>query len=71
MSVSFQRLMQGNYNDADILLLHHEHLERALEKRYNLTNRQAHNYAKTKYDYFETFRKGGNGKWYASSEKKM
>ena len=61
MSVSFQRLMQGNYNDADILLLHHEHLERALEKRYNLTNRQAHNYAKTKYDYFETFRKGGMG----------
>lgn len=70
MSVSFQRLMQGNYNDADILLLHHEHLERALEKRYHLTNRQAHNYAKTKYDYFETFRKGGMGNGMRAQKKR-
>ena len=32
MAVSFQRLLQGDYNDADIILLHHEHIERAVEK---------------------------------------
>lgn len=70
MAVSFQRLLDGDYNEADVLLLHHEHIERALEKRYNLTNRQAHTYAESKYNYSETFKRGGSKKWYANSKRK-
>nr|DAJ22917.1 MAG TPA: minor capsid protein [Caudoviricetes sp.] len=51
MSESFQRLLAGNYNDNDIVLLRHEHLERALEKRYNLTYKEAHKLAESKYFY--------------------
>ena len=35
----------------DIVLLRHEYLERAVEKRYNLTYEQAHNYAIKHFDY--------------------
>lgn len=51
MAVSFQRLLQGTYNDADLLLLHHEHLEWAIENRYNMVNRKAHELAERKYNY--------------------
>ena len=69
MAVSFQRLLQGDYNDADIILLHHEHIERAVEKKYNLTMRQAHDLIEKKYNYSETFMEGGTGTWYVNSKK--
>ena len=34
MSVAWQRLINGNFEDRDILLLKHEYLESGLEKRY-------------------------------------
>ena len=45
MALSFQRLKEENYKSIDIVLLRHEYLEQAVEKRYNLTYEQAHNYA--------------------------
>ena len=51
MALSFQRLKEGNYKPIDIVLLRHEYLERAVEKRYNLTYEQAHNYAIKHFDY--------------------
>ena len=51
MAKSFQRLKEGNYTYADIVLLRHEHLERAVEKRYNLKYRDAHKLAESKYNY--------------------
>ena len=51
MAVSFQRLKEGNYKDVDVVLLRHEHLEMALEKRFNLTYKQAHDYAVKHFDY--------------------
>lgn len=51
MALSFQRLKEGNYNSIDIVLLRHEYLEQAVEKRYNLTYEQAHNYAIKHLDY--------------------
>lgn len=69
MAVSFQRLLQGDYNDADIILLHHEHIERGCRKKYNLTMRQAHDLIEKKYNYSETFMEGGTGTWYVNSKK--
>lgn len=51
MALSFQRLKEGSYKIIDIVLLRHEYLERAVEKRYNLTYEQAHNYAIKHFDY--------------------
>ena len=51
MALSFQRLKEGNYKDVDVVLLRHEHLEMALEKRFNLTYKQAHDYAVKHFDY--------------------
>lgn len=51
MAVSFQRLKEGDFTDTDILLLRHEHLERAFEKRYNMKYEDAHNIAERKYNY--------------------
>lgn len=56
MAASFERLLNGNYNAADIVLLRHEHLERALEKRYNLIYREAHLKANKKYNYVQALR---------------
>lgn len=36
--------------------MHHEHLERALEKRYNLIYREAHLKANKKYNYVQALR---------------
>lgn len=51
MAQSFQRLLSGTHDDNDIVLLRHEHLEKALEKRYNLTYEEAHKLAERKYFY--------------------
>lgn len=58
MAHSFKRLMSGEFKHADIILLRHEHLERALEKRYNLTIRQAHEITDKKYGYQELIERG-------------
>ncbi|MDU6984247.1 MAG: phage minor capsid protein [Terrisporobacter othiniensis] len=52
MAVAWQRLINGNYEDRDILLLKHEYLESGLEKRYNLTNKDAHDITTKKYDWY-------------------
>lgn len=52
MSVAWQRLINGNFEKRDILLLRHEYLESGLEKRYNLTNKQAHDITTRKYDWW-------------------
>ena len=62
MAVSFQRLLQGTYNDTDLLLLHHEHLEWAIENRYNMVNREAHDLAEQKYNYAKCI---DDGSWSA------
>lgn len=59
MARSFQNLMYGKPNHADIILLRHEHLERALEKRYNLNYETAHNLTNTKYDYSKALKNEG------------
>lgn len=51
IGVAWQRLINGNYKDRDKLLLEHEYLECNLEKRYNLTNKQAHDITIRKYDW--------------------
>lgn len=51
MGVAWQRLINGNYKSRDKLLLKHEYLECNLEKRYNLTNKQAHDITIRKYDW--------------------
>lgn len=51
MSVAWQRLINGDFKDRDILLLRHEYLESGIEKRYNLTNKQAHDITIKKYDW--------------------
>jgi len=52
MSVAWQRLINNNFEKRDILLLRHEYLESGLEKRYNLTNKQAHDITTRKYDWW-------------------
>lgn len=59
MALSFRRLMDSTYNQADIILLRHEHLERAIEKRYNTTYQEAHDLTTTKYDYDKALREEG------------
>lgn len=50
-------MIKGSYKKRDILLLRHEHLERAFEKRYNLTYREAHVIASKKYDWAAVIQK--------------
>lgn len=49
MAVAWQRLINGNYEERDIVLLYHELLESEVEKKYNLTYREAHKIAEEKY----------------------
>ena len=52
IAVAWQRMINGDkIEDRDLLLLRHEHLERALEKRYNLTYKEAHDLANDKYNW--------------------
>ena len=51
MAVAWQRLINGDYLDRDILLLKHEYLESIIEKKYNLTYREAHDRATLKHDW--------------------
>ena len=51
MATAFQRLEQGNYDSDDIMLLYHERLEWALENRYNMIQREAHEKANAKHDF--------------------
>ena len=51
MAVAWQRLINGNYLDRDILLLKHEYLESIIEKKYNLTYREAHDRTTLKHDW--------------------
>lgn len=56
MSVAWQRLINGAYEERDILLLKHEYLESRIEKRYNLTNKEAHDITIRKYDWYKKLR---------------
>ena len=51
MAVAFQRLLQGNQTDNDVLLLYHERLEWALENKYNIKQRGAHKKANEKHNF--------------------
>lgn len=49
MAVSWQRLINGSFEDRDLILLNHELLESTVEKCYNLTYKEAHEIAEKKY----------------------
>lgn len=49
IAIAWQRMINGEHTSRDLLLLRHEHLERAVEKRYNLSYEQAHALAEKKY----------------------
>lgn len=51
MAVAWQRLINGGYLDRDIMLLKHEYLESVVEKKYNLTYREAHDRTTLKHDW--------------------
>ena len=51
MAVAWQRLINGDYLDRDIMLLKHEYLESVVEKKYNLAYREAHDRATLKHDW--------------------
>lgn len=51
MAVAWQRLINGDYLDRDIMLLKHEYLESVVEKKYNLTYREAHDRTTLKHDW--------------------
>lgn len=51
MAVAWNRLVAGNPEERDILLLKHELLESQVEKKYNLTASEAHAMAKAKYNW--------------------
>jgi SPP1 gp7 family putative phage head morphogenesis protein len=53
MSVAWQRLINGQYEQRDILLLKHEYIESINEKKDNLTNLQAHRIAEEKHNWYE------------------
>ncbi|WP_287165273.1 minor capsid protein [Clostridium sp.] len=42
MAIAWQRLIDGNFKERDILLLKHEYIESILEKKYTLSNAEAH-----------------------------
>ena len=49
MAIAWQRLINGNFEDRDLVLLNHELLESIIEKEYNCTYREAHNMAEEKH----------------------
>ena len=49
MAIAWQRLINGNFEDRDLVLLNHELLESIVEKEYNCTYREAHNMAEEKH----------------------
>lgn len=51
MAIAWQRLINGNFEDRDLVLLNHELLESIVEKEYNCTYREAHNMAEEKHDW--------------------
>ena len=51
MAVAWQRLVNGKFLDRDVLLLKHEYLESVVEKKYNLTYREAHDRTTLKHDW--------------------
>ena len=51
MAVAWQRLINGDYLDRDIMLLKHEYLESVVEMKYNLTYREAHDRTTLKHDW--------------------
>ncbi|AXU79065.1 TPA: minor capsid protein [Clostridioides difficile] len=53
MSVAWQRLINGTYEDIDILLLKHEYLESIFEKKYNISNLEAHRMTEKKHDWYK------------------
>lgn len=63
MAVAWQRLINGTYEDRDIVLLKHESLESQVEKEYNLNYRDAHNIAQKKYPWSDIIDQmfGGEG----------
>lgn len=63
MAVAWQRLINGIYEDRDIVLLKHELLESQVEKEYNLNYRDAHNIAQKKYPWSDIIDQmfGGEG----------
>ena len=48
-AVAWQRLINGEYEERDLMLLNHEYLESQVEKKYNLTYREAHAIAEAEY----------------------
>lgn len=63
MAVAWQRLINGTYEDRDIVLLNHELLESRVEKAYNLKYRDAHNIAQESYPWSDIIDEmfGGDG----------
>lgn len=62
MAESFRRLREGkDIKEHDIIMLKHEWLEAGLEKRYNLTYREAHKLAERKYNYSNALMKYEKG----------
>ena len=57
MSVAWQRLINGTFEERDILLLKHEYLESIIEKRYNITNKEAHNMTVKKHNWYKELEK--------------
>lgn len=52
MAVAWQRLINGAFEERDILLLKHEYLESIVEKKYNITNKEAHEIVVKKHDWY-------------------
>lgn len=63
MAVAWQRLINGTYEDRDIVLLNHELLESRVEKAYNFKYRDAHNIAQKSYPWSDIIDEmfGGDG----------
>ncbi|MGG6511019.1 UNVERIFIED_CONTAM: phage head morphogenesis protein [Clostridioides difficile] len=53
MSIAWQRLINGTHEDIDIILLKHEYLESIFEKKYNISNLEAHRITEKKHDWYK------------------
>lgn len=62
MAVAWSRLQNGNFLPRDITLLNHELLESQLEKKYNLSARQAHDRTQETYNWVDQLMRETNGK---------
>lgn len=62
MAVAWRRLQNGNYLPRDITLLNHELLESQLEKRYNLSAREAHERTQETYNWVKQLMEETDGK---------